>query len=88
MRISKSVSLILIGFICVLLGAFLPYLMVMHFVKSTFFLNFLAYTLSIVGLFLGLIGSAMHVRYTRKKNTDIFEPPAEIPHDRDRDKDW
>jgi hypothetical protein len=85
----RPVYLILIGFICVLLGAFLPYLMVMHFVKSTFFLNFFAYTVSIVGLFLGLIGSAMHVRYTRKKNKDTMLPPdippSEIPPDRKQD---
>jgi len=90
----RPVYLILIGFVCVLLGAFLPYLMVMHFVKSTFFLNFFAYTISIVGLFLGLIGSAMHVSYTRKKNRDTILPPdmppdfppREIP--RDRKEDW
>ncbi len=84
----KPVYLIIIGFICVLLGAFLPYLMVMRFVESTFFLNFFSYAISMVGLFMGLIGSAMHVRYTRKKSKDdpFARPPDERPHD--RDKDW
>ncbi|MGE5124572.1 MAG: hypothetical protein ACM3H7_08640 [Acidobacteriaceae bacterium] len=85
MKISRPVAIILIGFICVLLGAFLPYLMVMRFVKSTFFLNFFAYSISVVGLFLGLIGSAMHVKYTRKKKSDTFEPPAAKPQDGDQD---
>lgn len=84
MKPLRPVYIILIGFVCVLLGAFLPYLMVMRFVKSTFFLNFFAYGISVIGLFLGIIGSAMYVRYTKKKNKDIL-PPPEIPHDRDRD---
>lgn len=84
MKPLRPVYIILIGFVCVLLGAFLPYLMVMRFVKSTFFLNFFAYGISIIGLFLGIIGSAMYVRYTKKKSKDEL-PPPEIPHDRDRD---
>ena len=87
MKSIRPVLLILIGFVCVLLGAFLPYLMVMRFVKSTFFLNFFSYTISIVGLFMGLIGAAMHVRYTRKKDKDdpFILPPSEPPQDRDQD---
>jgi hypothetical protein len=33
---------------------------------STFFLNFFSYTASLVGLILGIIGSAMYVRQEKK----------------------
>jgi hypothetical protein len=59
-------KIILLGFLLVLAGAVLPFLMVIHLVKSTFFLNFFSYTASLVGLILGIIGSAMYVRI--KKN--------------------
>jgi len=56
------VKIIVTGFFLVLLGAVLPFLMVMQILPSTFFLNFLAYTASIAGLFMGLIGTAMYVK--------------------------
>jgi hypothetical protein len=63
---NKPVRLILIGLLLVVLGVVLPFLMVMHLVQSTYFLNFFSYTASLVGLFLGLIGSASYVRSKRK----------------------
>ena len=63
----NPVQLILIGLFLVVLGAVLPFLMVMHTIKSTFFLNFFSYAASLAGLFLGLIGSATYVRIYRKK---------------------
>ncbi|MDX1614741.1 MAG: hypothetical protein R3300_10565 [Candidatus Promineifilaceae bacterium] len=62
--------LIVIGFILVLIGAVLPFLIVLRFVPSTFFLNFLAYGASIVGIFLGVIGVANYVGDMRRKNRD------------------
>ncbi len=68
----------------VMLGAILPALMVMQILESTFFLNFFSYTMSLAGLFLGIIGCAYYVRYHRRKNKDISEPPRSlIDHDRD-----
>ncbi len=58
--------LILIGFILVLLGFVLPFLMVLGVLQSTFFLNFFSYGASIVGLMLGLIGAAWYTRLSRK----------------------
>jgi uncharacterized membrane protein len=84
MNTKRPVYTILIGFVLVLLGAFLPFLMVMRMVESTFFLNFFSYTVSVVGLFLGIIGSAMFVQYHKKKNKDIY-PPPEIPTDHHTD---
>jgi hypothetical protein len=80
----RPVYIILIGFVLVLLGAFLPFLMVMRIVKSTFFLNFFSYGVSVVGLFMGIIGSALFVSYHRKKNKDIY-PPPEMPTDKHQD---
>jgi hypothetical protein len=59
--------MILIGFILMVLGVVFPFLMVLHIIASTFFLNFFSYTASLVGLILGLIGSAYYVRLKKKK---------------------
>ena len=51
-----------IGFVLVLFGAVVPWLMVLQIVKSTFALNFLAYAASIAGLVLGVVGVAFYTR--------------------------
>jgi hypothetical protein len=63
----SPIKIILIGFGLVVLGVVLPFLMVLHVIESTFFLNFFSYGASLAGLFLGLIGSASYVRQRRKK---------------------
>jgi len=68
MNSPRYVIYILIGFLLVLLGAVLPFLIVMQVIESTFFLNFLAYGASMVGLVLGLIGATLYVRDSRGKN--------------------
>jgi len=55
-----------IGFALVLLGAVLPWLMVLHVIKSTFALNFLAAGASVAGLVLGVIGTAFYVRLHKR----------------------
>jgi hypothetical protein len=67
--------LILIGFFCVLTGAVLPFLIVLKLVPSTFFLNFLAFGASTVGLFLGVIGVATYVGDRRRKRRDDWPNP-------------
>lgn len=62
--------LIILGFFMVVIGAVLPFLIVMRILPSTFLLNFLAYTTSTVGIFLGVIGVAMYVGEERRKNRD------------------
>jgi hypothetical protein len=59
-------ALILIGFLLVLAGMVLPFLMVIHLLPSTFFLNFFSYGASLTGLFLGIIGASLYVRGSRK----------------------
>jgi len=44
----------------VLFGAVGPFLMVIGVLESTFFMNFLSFIASIIGLFLGLLGISMY----------------------------
>ena len=60
--------MIALGFVLVLLGAVLPFLIVMQILKSTLFLNFFSYAVSFTGLMLGVIGAALHVRHTKEKD--------------------
>jgi len=66
MRQLSGRAIILIGFVLVLLGVVLPFLIVIKVLASTFFLNFFSFTASVAGLFLGLIGAAYYVREHRK----------------------
>lgn len=62
--------LIAVGLVLVIIGAVLPFLIVMSVLPSTFLLNILAYATSTVGIFLGVIGVAMHVGEARRKHKD------------------
>lgn len=57
--------ILLVGFSLVLLGFILPFLMILQIIPSTFFLNFLAFFSSVLGLFLGFIGAALYRRRNR-----------------------
>jgi hypothetical protein len=59
-------GLILIGFLLALTGMLLPFLMVIHLIPSTFFLNFFSYGASLTGVFLGIIGASLYVRGSGK----------------------
>lgn len=50
-----------IGFILVVLGWVGPFLMAIRLIPPNFWLGFLSYGLSVLGLFLGLIGSALYI---------------------------
>ncbi len=65
--------LVAVGFVCVLIGAVLPFLIVLRYVPSTFTLNILAYVLSTAGIFMAVIGVAMHVGQARKKSRDEYD---------------
>jgi hypothetical protein len=67
MNISRPRTLIAIGLLMALLGVILPFLMVMKILPSTFFLNFFSYIVSVLGLFIGLIGAAFYVRLNKKR---------------------
>jgi hypothetical protein len=54
--------LLIVAFLLLVLGFILPFLMILRVIPSTFFLNFLAYTSSVIGLVVGLIGIAVYRR--------------------------
>jgi len=62
------VIMIAVGFVLVMAGAVLPFLMVQQILKSTLFLNLFSFAISVSGLFLGLIGGAMYVNNYRQNN--------------------
>ncbi len=62
---TKPKLTIFIGFIMMLLGVIFPFLMVIKMLPSTFFLNFFSYTLSLLGMIVGIIGFALDYRGRR-----------------------
>ncbi len=57
MEVLSWKQLIALGFILALLGAVLPFLMVIQLLPASFFLSFLAYGSSVAGLWLGMMGA-------------------------------
>jgi len=58
--------LIGLGLFLMLLGIILPFLMVIHMLESTFFLNFFSWSASVAGLLLGTVGFAMSTRMRKE----------------------
>ena len=56
----------MLGFVLVLAGAVLPFLMVIHVLEPTFFLNFFAFGAQVIGSFMGIIGAAYYVRVNKR----------------------
>jgi hypothetical protein len=54
--------LLSLGVTLMLLGIILPFLMLIHVLESTFFLNFFSWGASVAGLAFGTIGFAMYSR--------------------------
>ena len=54
--------LLSLGLLLMLLGVILPFLMVIHILESSFFLNFFSWGASVAGLAFGTIGFAMYSR--------------------------
>ncbi len=63
---TNPLALIVIGFFLVLAGMVIPWLMVLNYIESTYFLNFFAFAASFLGLMLGLIGAAYYVRRSKQ----------------------
>jgi hypothetical protein len=63
----NPLRLMVIGSALLLIGALLPFLMIIRLLEPSFPLSFLAYGSSLVGLVLGLSGI---VRYTRPGGED------------------
>jgi len=60
-------QILALGFVLVLIGFALPFLMVVRIIPSSLILSFISYAASVIGLFLGLIGAALYVRTYRKR---------------------
>lgn len=80
----RGEGLVAIGFVMVLLGSVIPWLIVLKIIPSTLFLNFFSYTVSVAGLFLGITGLAFSVRTQREKRRrkDFYNEPP------DDHRDW
>ena len=59
-------AIIALGFVLVVLGVVLPWLMFMQIIPSTWALVFLSFIASMAGVILGVVGAAYYVRLHRK----------------------
>lgn len=66
----KPILFLVSGFLMVLFGAVMPWLMVLQIVESTFFLNFLSFAASFTGLMFGIIGAANIAANYRNRHRD------------------
>ena len=64
--IANPKRLILIGFILLLIGAVLPFLMILNVVETSFLLSFISHGAQISGLFLGTLGAFSYARTDRR----------------------
>jgi len=60
-------KIIVLGLVMSILGMVFPFLMVLQVIKSTIFLNFLSYGLSVGGLIIGFAGMTLIIKLNRKK---------------------
>ncbi len=65
---SRFLRYFLVGLVLVIVGAVLPFLMVLNVIESTFFLNFFAYGAQILGVLLGVVAAALYFQEHRGKN--------------------
>jgi hypothetical protein len=57
--IARGFHYILLGFILVVLGAVIPFLMVLGILQLSFWLSILAYSASVIGLLIGVVGASV-----------------------------
>ncbi len=62
-----STQMIIIGVFLLLVGVILPLLIVVKIIPSTYFLNFLAFGSSLVGMVLGFLGLFSFVKTRRDR---------------------
>ena len=73
MNLEHPGRLIALAIFLLIFGFVMPFLMALEVVRSTFFLNFLSFGASVLGLFLGVTG-IMAYRGKEKKNNDEEHP--------------
>jgi membrane associated rhomboid family serine protease len=65
-------AIIFLGFVLVLLGFVLPFLMMIGEIQTTFFLALISYLASLIGMVLGIIGVAFYVRERDRDEEDMY----------------
>jgi uncharacterized membrane protein len=65
-------AIILLGFVLVVLGFVLPFLMMIQVIPTTFFLALVSYLASFIGMILGIIGVAFYVREKDRDEGDFY----------------
>ena len=65
--------LLIIGFVLVLAGAVLPFLMVLRVIEPSFLMSFVSYAASVGGVFLGVLGVAQYVGTHRQRDQDEYD---------------
>jgi hypothetical protein len=61
----SPLSLILVGFLLIILGILLPLGMMLDLIRTTFALCFLAFSVSVAGVLMGIVGASRHVARRR-----------------------
>ena len=70
MNLEHPERLLAIAILLLLFGFVMPFLMALRIVESTFFLNFLAFGASVLGLFLGVAGISVYRGKGKKKDDE------------------
>jgi hypothetical protein len=63
---ASPIRLIFLGFVLLLIGVLLPFLMVLQILGPSILLSFLAYLSSLGGLVIGLVGITMYSRSEKR----------------------
>lgn len=70
MNLEHPGRLLAIAIFLLIFGFVMPFLMALKVVESTFFLNFLSFGASVLGLFLGIAGITTYRGKQKKKDDD------------------
>jgi hypothetical protein len=70
MNLEHPGRLLAIAIFLLIFGFVMPFLMALEVVESTFFLNFLSFGASVLGLFLGIAGITAYRGKQKKKDDD------------------
>jgi hypothetical protein len=69
----KPVRLMVFGFLGLLLGVVLPFLMVLRILEPSFLLSFIAFAASVGGMFLGSFGAFSYARIKRAERRNPWD---------------
>ena len=70
LNLEHPTRLMIVAVCMMLFGCIMPFLMILKVVESTLFMNFLSFTLSTLGLFLGVVGIAVYQSKFKKGDND------------------